>query len=184
MKRLILTLATAGAAALAIAGPAFADDSHHHRDGGGDRHSDGGGRGGERRSDGGDRHHDGRWDGDRGRGSSGDGRWDGDRGRGGEHGERWDQSRNNGYYYNNRWFNGPPPASYYGLPGFRLGFSGRRGGYLPPFYRSWALDDYYSYHLRRPPFGYHWVRIDNEFLLVSDSTGLIFDVIEDGGRGY
>ena len=100
-------------------------------------------------------------------------------------GERWDQSRNNGYYYNNRWYYGPPPSTYYGLPGFRLGFSSwRRGAYLPPYYRTWALDDYDSFHLRRPPYGYHWVRIGDEFLLVSNSTGLIFDVIVAGRDGY
>ena len=146
---------------------------------GGERHSDGGGdRGGDHRSDGG---------GDRGRG--GDGRWDGGRGRGPDpgayRGERWDQNRNNGYYYNNRWYYGPPPQTYYGMPGFHLGFSDwRRGGYLPSYYRGWALDDYPRYHLRRPPYGYHWVRIGNEFLLVSSSSGLIFDVIVDGPGGY
>jgi Ni/Co efflux regulator RcnB len=54
--------------------------------------------------------------------------------------------------------------------------SWRRGGYLPPAEQSYVVGDYPRYHLRRPPYGYHWVRIGNQFMLVSSSTGLIFDV--------
>ncbi len=54
--------------------------------------------------------------------------------------------------------------------------SWRRGGYLPPIDQSLVVGDYGRYHLRRPPFGYHWVQVGNQFMLVSSSTGLIFDV--------
>jgi hypothetical protein len=37
--------------------------------------------------------------------------------------DRWDGGRHNGYYYNNRWSYGPPPAAYYGRPGFRPGYT-------------------------------------------------------------
>jgi Ni/Co efflux regulator RcnB len=39
-----------------------------------------------------------------------------------------------------------------------------------------VVGDYGRYHLRRPPFGYRWVQVGNQFMLVSSSTGLIFDV--------
>ena len=42
------------------------------------------------------------------------------------------------------------------------------------------LDEYWRFHLRRPPYGYHWVQVGGEFLLVSVSTGLIFDVVTGG----
>ena len=39
------------------------------------------------------------------------------------------------------------------------------------------MDEYWRYHLRRPPFGYHWVQVGDDFLLVSVSSGVIFDII-------
>jgi len=55
--------------------------------------------------------------------------------------------------------------------------SWRRGGYLPPADQSFVVGDYARFHLRRPPFGYHWVQIGAQFMLVSSSTGLIFEVV-------
>jgi Ni/Co efflux regulator RcnB len=51
----------------------------------------------------------------------------------------------------------------------------------------WARGHYYGgpryyvnnwdyYHLRRPPYGYRWVRSDNDFLLVAVATGIILDM--------
>ena len=63
-------------------------------------------------------------------------------------------------------------------PGFRPGFTPwRRGSFLPPAYQNYIVDEYWRFHLRRPPYGYHWVEVGDEFLLVSVSTGLIFDVV-------
>ena len=91
---------------------------------------------------------------------------------------RWDRGRHNGYYYNNRWSYGPPPAAYYGRPGFRPGYTAwNRGAYLPPVYRDYVVRDYYRYHLRPPPRGYTWYRVDDDYLLASATTGLIFDII-------
>jgi len=93
-------------------------------------------------------------------------------------GQRWNDQRNNGYWMNNRWHYGPPPQEIYGRPGFALGFSDwRRGGYLPPYYQSRVVDDYGRWGLRRPPYGYHWVRVGPDYLLVAAATGLIFDVV-------
>lgn len=135
----------------------------------------------------------GRWEhNDRGRGDWDRGRdhdrrdYDRDRGRGGygrgDYGrnDRWDGGRHNGYYYNNRWSYGPPPAAYYGRPGFRPGYtSWRRGAYLPNYYRGggYVVNDYYRYHLRQPPRGYYWYRTGNDYVLAAIATGLIFDVI-------
>ena len=99
----------------------------------------------------------------------------------GDHGrDRWDNGRHNGYYYNNRWSYGPPPAAYYGSPGYRPGYNAwRRGAYLPSYYRGggYVVNDYYRYRLRQPPRGYYWYRTGNDYVLAAIATGLIFDVI-------
>ncbi len=67
-----------------------------------------------------------------------------------------------------------------GVPRARIppGFAPwRRGAYLPPSYQGFVVDEYWRYHLRRPPFGYHWVQVGDDFLLVSVSSGVIFDII-------
>jgi Ni/Co efflux regulator RcnB len=47
-------------------------------------------------------------------------------------GERWDHNRHNGYMWQGRWYYGPPPAAYYGRPGFSVGYhQWRRGERLP-----------------------------------------------------
>jgi Ni/Co efflux regulator RcnB len=121
-------------------------------------------------------HADPRWDrrGDRGdrRDDRRDNRWDG---RGG-----WDRGRHNGYYYRNRWNYGPPPAAYYGDPYYRPGYTAwRRGAYLPPTYRGYVVNDYYRYHLRPPPRGYAWYRVNDDYLLTAITSGLIYDIIGD-----
>jgi len=161
MKRLILTLASMAA----IAGPIAASATAAHAD---PRW--------ERRDDRYDRRDD-RWDrrGDRGprrddRWDRRDNRWDG---RGG-----WDRGRHNGYYYRNRWYYGPPPAAYYSDPYYRPGYTAwRRGAYLPPTYRGYVVNDYYRYHLRPPPRGYAWYRVNDDYLLTAITSGLIYDII-------
>jgi Ni/Co efflux regulator RcnB len=177
MKRLLLTIA----AVASVAGPmaltatdAAAQDrgrwEHNDRDRG-DRDRN---RGGYDRG----RDHDRRdYDRDRGRGDYGRGNYGrGDYGRD----DRWDGGRHNGYYYPNRWSYGPPPAAYYGRPGFRPGYtSWRRGAYLPGYYRGggYVVNDYYRHSLRQPPRGYYWYRTGNDYVLAAIATGLIFDVI-------
>ena len=93
-------------------------------------------------------------------------------------GGAWDARRYNGYWASGRWYYGAPPHPAYQAPGFRPGFTPfRRGAFLPPDYQGFVLDDYWRYHLRRPPYGYNWVQVGNQYLLVSASTGLIFDVV-------
>ena len=93
---------------------------------------------------------------------------------------RWDRSQHNGYSYNGRWYYGPPPAAYYGRPGYNPGYRAwRRGDYMPGYYRNSYRDvDWRYYRLREPPRGYRWVRDDRgEFLLVGIATGLILGTI-------
>jgi Ni/Co efflux regulator RcnB len=96
----------------------------------------------------------------------------------GRGGPRWDRQRFNGYWSGGRWFYGAPAAPLWDAPGFRPGFvPWRRGEYLPQDYWGFVVADPWRFHLRRPPFGYQWVQVGGEFLLVSASTGLIFDVV-------
>ena len=77
-----------------------------------------------------------------------------------------------------RWYYGPPPDEIERSPDFRPGFSSfRPGAFLPPQYEAGPIGDWGRFHLRRPPYGYEWVRAGDDFLLVSMSTGQIFDVV-------
>lgn len=45
-----------------------------------------------------------------------------------------------------------------------------------------VVNDYRARHLRAPPRGYHWVRDDNNnLLLVAITTGVITDMVLNGG---
>lgn len=41
---------------------------------------------------------------------------------------------------------------------------------------TYVVRDYGHHRLRRPPRGYHWVRANNDYLLVAIATGIILDV--------
>ena len=178
----VAILALAGALALAI--PAARADPHGHDHGGGRGGSHGGyERGGYERGprEGPERGPHSGGDAGPGRGYEGEPpHWArGEEERGGrEGGERWDDRRFNGYWLGSRWYFGAPPGEAFREPGFRPGFAPwRRGAYLPPSYQGFVVDEYWRYHLRRPPFGYHWVQVGDDFLLVSVSSGVIFDII-------
>lgn len=53
----------------------------------------------------------------------------------------------------------------------------RRGGYVPPAYRGFYVQDWGYYGLRPPPRGYRWVYADGNFVLMAVATGLIADII-------
>jgi len=79
-----------------------------------------------------------------------------------------------GYAVGDRWYAGPPVG--YAPPAPRATAGGwRRGGYLPPAYQQFVVQNPAAFHLRRPPSGYNWVQVGNQYLLVSSGTGLIFD---------
>lgn len=177
MKRLIMTIA----AVASVAGPmaVVASDAAAQDRGRYDRRDDRWDRREGRRDDRDDRRDD-RWD---RRDDRRDDRWDrrdDRRDRRYDSRTRWDRGRHNGYYWNNRWYYGPPPAAYYGRPGYYPGYSAwRRGAYLPPAYRgrTYVIYDYGRYGLRPPPRGYYWYRDGNDYLLAAVATGLILDVI-------
>jgi Ni/Co efflux regulator RcnB len=79
-----------------------------------------------------------------------------------------------GYGPAGRWY-APPPVYARPAPA-PVARAWRRGAYLPPEYQGYVVQDYGRYHLRRPPYGYSWVQVGNELLLISASTGMIFDV--------
>jgi Ni/Co efflux regulator RcnB len=49
----------------------------------------------------------------------------------------------------------------------------KRGHRVPHGQRYTVVRDYGRYHLRRPPHGQHWVRVDNQYLLVGITSGII-----------
>lgn len=60
----------------------------------------------------------------------------------------------------------------------------RRGGRMPDQYRgrNYVVDNYRDYHLAPPPRGYHWVGVGGDYLLVAISTGIIANIVLNGGR--
>lgn len=73
--------------------------------------------------------------------------------------------------------------------GYRDGYRGRdfrprphweRGHTFPHGHRHELIRHYRSYHLNRPPRGHHWVRVDNEYLLVANGSGVIADIVVFG----
>jgi Ni/Co efflux regulator RcnB len=85
-------------------------------------------------------------------------RWEhGDRGRHGDQDDdRWeghDRGRHLGHY--KKWKRGERVVGY-----------------------RYVVIEPYRYHLRRPPVGYRWVRVDDgDFLLTAIATGLIVDMV-------
>jgi Ni/Co efflux regulator RcnB len=116
------------------------------------------------------------------------GRDDHDRDRHG-HDDRHDDR---GRHHDNDWHGRPPPPHYYGNRGGydHGGYYGGGYDHRPPpprYYGHWerghryygrnvVVYDYGSYRLRQPPRGYHWVRENNDFLLVALATGVILDI--------
>lgn len=57
----------------------------------------------------------------------------------------------------------------------------RRGDVLPDAYRGQIVTDYERWRLRRPPSGYAWYRVGNQFVMASMATGVIFDIVDANG---
>ena len=55
----------------------------------------------------------------------------------------------------------------------------RRGDRLPVAYYAppYVVGDYSAYQLRAPPYGCHWVRVNNDVVLAAVATGLVLDVV-------
>lgn len=69
------------------------------------------------------------------------------------------------------------PVRYVYPPGYRA-YQWRVGHRLPRgYYDRHYYVDHRHYHLPPPPYGYHWVRVDRDVVLVAVATGLILDVL-------
>lgn len=69
------------------------------------------------------------------------------------------------------------PARYVYPPGYRP-YQWRVGYRLPPgYYGRPYYVDYNYYRLPPPPYGYGWVRVDRDVVLVALATGLIIDAL-------
>lgn len=57
----------------------------------------------------------------------------------------------------------------------------RRGDRLPAAYysRPYVIRDYHSCHLRAPPRGYHYVRVNQDVVLAAIATGLVLEVFRN-----
>ena len=103
--------------------------------------------------------------------------------RGQGYGGQWRQSDASGWRGDRSW-QGRNEGAYRG----RGASWYRRGGYLPPYYSGYVVQDYGRWHLRQPPRGYYWYRTDDGFVLAAIASGLIFDIVGggayDNGYGY
>jgi Ni/Co efflux regulator RcnB len=173
--RHLARLTGAGLLSLAlVAGPALAKD---HGDGHGQGHGRGEGQGQGHGRGGGWGHGD---DGQRGHGW---GHGDEQRGRGEWRGGYDDYGGPPGRG-GGRWGYAPPAEAYVPYPGAPVypgrppaAYGLRRGEMMPPEYRGAIVPDYGRHRLRPPPPGFAWVRMGDRYMLVSRSTGQIFDVI-------
>lgn len=52
-----------------------------------------------------------------------------------------------------------------------------KGKRVPDWQRKQALRDYHRYGLERPGYGQRWVRVNNDFLLISVASGIIASVV-------
>ncbi|AWH20305.1 RcnB family protein [Stenotrophomonas sp. ZAC14D2_NAIMI4_6] len=74
----------------------------------------------------------------------------------------------------------PPPPRVVYRHGPGPGYGWQRGHRYRDYYRGpiYVVNDYPRYHLRRPPYGHHWIRDDRgNMLLVAVATGIIADYI-------
>lgn len=55
-----------------------------------------------------------------------------------------------------------------------------KGHRVPDWQRRQALRDYHRYGLKRPGRGQQWVKVDNDFLLISLATGVIAGIVAAG----
>ena len=92
--------------------------------------------------------------------------WDGDRW--GHHGERHERDHHRDHF-RARSYREPAGHYHYWRRDDRL-----PGAYYAPRY---FVHDYHAYHLRPPPRGCHWVRVDRDALLVAVATGVVLDAV-------
>ncbi len=52
-----------------------------------------------------------------------------------------------------------------------------KGKRVPEWQRRQAVRDYHRHGLKRPSHGQRWVKVDNDFLLISAATGIIAAIV-------
>jgi Ni/Co efflux regulator RcnB len=72
----------------------------------------------------------------------------------------------------------PPRWAAYSYPRGYYGHSWHRGERLPVAYYEprYVIGNYHDCGLRAPPYGYHWVRVNNDAVLAAVATGVVLDV--------
>lgn len=84
------------------------------------------------------------------------------------------------YYYGYNWGKRYRAPSYYSRPYGYYSRSWQVGYTLPrSYYGSSYYVDYRPYGLAPPPYGYRWIRVDNDVFLVAIASGLIADIVSD-----
>jgi Ni/Co efflux regulator RcnB len=73
---------------------------------------------------------------------------------------------------------GPPPHAKNDGRGAGPDHNFYRGGHLPAQYRTkgYWVEDWRGHRLSAPPAGYHWVQTGGDYVLVSNNTGIIFQI--------
>jgi Ni/Co efflux regulator RcnB len=104
---------------------------------------------------------------------------------------RWNDGRHDDRNWNNRprdnhnwnhgrrWENGRYHWGSYHRPHGYVVRHWARGDRLPRGYYAptYVIGNYHECGLRRPPHGYHWVRVDHHAVLAVIATGVVLDVI-------
>jgi len=102
--------------------------------------------------------------------------WRDDRRYDNRHYARGNDRRWNGYHWHPQ-YRYRAPVHYVYPRGYRAQ-QWRVGYRLPPaYYQRHYYVDYRVYHLPPPPYGYHWVRVDRDVVLVAIASGLIRDIL-------
>lgn len=90
------------------------------------------------------------------------------------HGDHHDnRDRHENRRHDNRRYDSRRHGYSHARPAYRQARWERGHRYYGPNY---VVRDYGHYRLRPPPRGYHWVRANNDYLLVAVATGVILDI--------
>lgn len=87
-------------------------------------------------------------------------------------------ARGGSYNYRGRTFDRFRAQPYRWPGGFRGAFNWLPNQYLPTSFllRDYYIDNYWDFGFGRPPYGYEWIRVGDDALLVNIYTGQIADV--------
>ncbi|MCE9648199.1 MAG: RcnB family protein [Parvibaculum sp.] len=82
------------------------------------------------------------------------------------------------YSYNGRKYDAVRGPAWNAPRGYDAHRNWNRGQKLPAVYRNKSyVVDYRAYHLKKPAYGYQWVRINNNVYLVKANNGLVSQIV-------